>query len=389
MTPLLQTETPWRFLPVDKDALVKEFVGKPLDVLRTPAFVVDRTAFKENCAKMHQNASDWGASFRAHLKTHKTVEGTRLQLNSGTVKTYAVIVSTMMEAWGVIHGGLVEDGTVKDLLYGLPVGPNKLHDLSVLHEEMVKYGGTVRIMVDNLEQVRLLEEYEGQRRQPKRWSAFIKMDGGQKRAGTSPEPESFKPFMRAIFASTAVSVFGFYSHAGDSYGSDVFGTSCEVRLVNDAASMAQEVLAESQNKGAPSQPFVLSVGSTPTAHGATARAKIRSQLCGVLELHAGNYPMLDLQQLHTTLIDWPRISQRVLATVISYYPGRRKDGLDEALCDAGAIAMSKDTGQIPGFGEVVGKSWRLGRISQEHGVLEQLSADTQPEGEVVAVMGTL
>lgn len=386
MTPLLQTETPWRFLPVDKDALVKEFVGKPLDVLRTPAFVVDRTAFKENCAKMHQNASDWGASFRAHLKTHKTVEGTRLQLDSGTVKTYAVIVSTMMEAWGVIHGGLVEDGTVKDLLYGLPVGPNKLHDLSVLHEEMVKYGGTVRIMVDNLEQVRLLEEYEGQRRQPKRWSAFIKMDGGQKRAGTSPEPESFKPFMRAIFASTAVSVFGFYSHAGDSYGSASLeqAVSCltgEVRLVNDAASMAQEVLAESQNKGAPSQPFVLSVGSTPTAHGATARAKIRSQLCGVLELHAGNYPMLDLQQLHTTLIDWPRISQRVLATVISYYPGRRKDGLDEALCDAGAIAMSKDTGQIPGFGEVVGKSWRLGRISQEHGVLEQLSADTSPESK--------
>ncbi|KAI6162160.1 hypothetical protein EDD17DRAFT_1580264 [Pisolithus thermaeus] len=375
MTPLLQTKTPWHFLLVDKDALVKEFVGKPLDILRTPAFVVDRTAFKENCAKIHQNARDWGASFRAHLKTHKTVEGTRLQLDSGSVKTSGVVVSTMMEAWGVVHGGLVEDGTVKDLLYGLPVGPNKLHDLSILHEEMVKYGGTVRIMVDNLEQVRLLEEYEGQRREPKRWSAFIKMDGGQKRAGTSPEPETFKPFMRAIFASNVISIFGFYSHAGDSYGSTSLeqAVSCltgEVRLVNDAA-----------NKGAPSQPFVLSVGSTPTALGATARAKISSQLCGVLELHAGNYPMLDLQQLHTTLIDRPRISQRVLATVVSYYPGRGKDGLDEALCDAGAIAMSKDTGRIPGFGEVVGKSWRLGRISQEHGVLEQLPTDTSAESK--------
>ncbi|KAI6047664.1 putative serine dehydratase domain-containing protein [Pisolithus marmoratus] len=392
MTPnLLQTKTPWHFFSLDKDALVKEFVGKPLDALRTPALVVDRTAFKENCTKMHQNAKNWGASFRAHLKTHKTVEGTRLQLDSSTVRTNAVIVSTMMEAWGVVHGGLVEDGTVKDLLYGLPVGPNKLDDLSVLHEVMVKYDGTVRIMVDNLEQVRFLEEYERQREQPKRWSAFIKMDGGQKRAGTSPKPESFKPFMKTVFASDAVSVFGFYSHAGDSYGSTSLeqAVSCltgEVQLVNDAALMAQEVLAESQNKGTHSQPFVLSVGSTPTAFGAAAKEKMRSQLCGLLELHAGNYPMLDLQQLHTTLIDQRSISQRVFATVISYYPGRGRDGLDEALCDAGAIAMSKDRGQIPGFGEVVGKSWRLGGISQEHGILEQLPTDTSSESKADPVL---
>lgn len=114
-------------------------------------------------------------------------------------------------------------------------------------------------------------------------------------------------------------------------------------------------------------------------------------------MHAvlGNYPMLDLQQLHTTLIDRPRISQRVLATVISYYPGRGKDGLDEAMCDAGAIAMSKDTGRIPGFGEVVGKSWRLGRISQEHGTLEQMPADpssgrtdhTLRIGDIIQIVG--
>ncbi|KAI6153620.1 putative serine dehydratase domain-containing protein [Pisolithus tinctorius] len=340
---------------------------------------------------MHQNAKDWGASFRAHLKTHKTAEGTRLQLDSSVAKSSAVIVSTMMEAWGVVHGGLVEDGTVKDILYGLPVGPNKLDDLSVLHEEMVKYGGTVRIMVDNLEQVKFLEEYERQRQQPKKWSTFIKMDGGQKRAGTSPKPESFKPFMKTVFASVAISVFGFYSHAGDSYGSTsreqaVSYLTGEVQLVNDAALMAQEVLAEYQNKSIRSQPFVLSVGSTPTALGATAKAKIISQLCGVLELHAGNYPMLDLQQLRTTLIDRSSISQRVLATIISYYPGRGRDGLDEALCDAGAISMSKDGGRIPGFGEVVGKSWRLGRISQEHGVLEQLPTNASPESKADPIL---
>ena len=59
---------------------------------------------------------------------------------------------------------------------------NKLDDLSALGEEMNKYGGTVRILVDNLEQVKFLEEYEKQKARPKKWSAFIKMDGGQKYA---------------------------------------------------------------------------------------------------------------------------------------------------------------------------------------------------------------
>lgn len=87
--------------------------------------------------------------------------------------------------------------------------------------------------------------------------------------------------------------------------------------------------------------------------------------------------MLDLQQLHTKLIDKEQIAQRVIATIISYYPGRGEGGADEAMCDAGAIAMSKDTGPSGGYGEVIGKPWRLARISQEHGILTR-SPPTQP-----------
>jgi D-serine ammonia-lyase len=52
---------------------VQEFRGKPLSSLRTPAVIVDRAVFAQNCAKMHQNAKEWGASFRAHVKTHKVI----------------------------------------------------------------------------------------------------------------------------------------------------------------------------------------------------------------------------------------------------------------------------------------------------------------------------
>jgi D-serine ammonia-lyase len=89
--------------------------------------------------------------------------------------------------------------------------------------------------------------------------------------------------------------------------------------------------------------------------------------------------MLDLQQLHTSLVDRSRIAQRVLATVISYYPGRGEGGADEAMCDAGAIAMSKDTGPSGIFGEVIGKPWNLGRISQEHGILTRSTLSRSTE----------
>ena len=58
-------------MPFDKHALLDKYLGKSLDTLRTPAMIIDRSLFAKNCASMHLKAREWGASFRAHLKTHK------------------------------------------------------------------------------------------------------------------------------------------------------------------------------------------------------------------------------------------------------------------------------------------------------------------------------
>ena len=100
--------------------------------------------------------------------------------------------------------------------------------------------------------------------------------------------------------------------------------------------------------------------------------------------------MLDLQQIHTSLVDSSHVAQKVLATVISYYPGRGADGTDEALCDAGGIAMSKDTGPFKGYGWVNGGKWDLKSISQEHGILAQGSGSNPGSikiGEKVEILG--
>ncbi|KAL0071858.1 hypothetical protein AAF712_000780 [Marasmius tenuissimus] len=381
----------------DKEQLVAKFSGKRLNELRTPAMVIDRGVFASNCEKMHEKALSWGTGFRAHLKTHKTTEGTRLQLHSKGGKTGAVVVSTLMEAWNVVTSGLFKDGTVNDLLYGLPLAPNKIEDLSNIWDEAAASGGVVRILIDHPSQIQFLEQFESSRPQPRRWSVFVKIDGEQKRAGISIKSPNFESLVKALFSSKAIDVYGFYCHAGNSYASTSASEassflSSEVNAVNDAAGLALEILSKA-GVDRPSEPLVLSVGSTPTAHAASGenRDKLASFLHGSLELHAGNYPMLDLQQEHTSLIDSTRIAQRVRVTVVSYYPGRGAEGTDEALVDGGAIAFSKDTGPSGGFGRVIGTGWQLGRISQEHGLLtrkEQVGPGDQLKvGQTVDIVG--
>jgi D-serine deaminase-like pyridoxal phosphate-dependent protein len=79
----------------------------------------------------------------------------------------------------------------------------------------------------------------------------------------------------------------------------------------------------------------------------------------------GNFPTNDLQQVSTAVVEEKQQAVRVLADVCSVYPER-----NEALVNAGAIALSRETSAVPGFGRVVDKpDWHIVRLSQEHGIL--------------------
>lgn len=65
--------TPLELLPLpDKSALQDAFVGKPLASLRTPALIVDRTRFRNNCERVVKQAKDRGLKFRAHVKSESS-----------------------------------------------------------------------------------------------------------------------------------------------------------------------------------------------------------------------------------------------------------------------------------------------------------------------------
>ncbi|RSH89097.1 hypothetical protein EHS25_002763 [Saitozyma podzolica] len=217
--------------------------------------------------------------FRAHVKTHKTAEGTRMQVQAaGGVR--ALIASTMPEVWQIILSGLVAEGLVDDILYSMPLAASRLEDIN---DAQSKCGdkAVIRLMVDHPEQIAALEAFSRRSGRKQRWSVFMKVDGGGRRAGVPPQSEQMRDNIKAALASDHVEIYGFYSHFGQSYASKSLSKaseylSGEVECVNSAARVARDLGA--------TNPFVLSVGATPTAHAATQGAGIDEGLEGALEL---------------------------------------------------------------------------------------------------------
>ncbi|KAN0063431.1 hypothetical protein ACQY0O_004598 [Thecaphora frezii] len=406
-------------------ALRQQAVGRHLSELRTPALIIDRSIVRRNCHRMQRIAAEWGATLRPHLKTHKTPEASLLQLRTDAGSSAAAIVSTLAEVRGVVDHlvGAQSDYAVRDLLYGLPITPDKIAELLHLRRLARTKDDRfqLRIIVDQPDQVEAVERYLASQpseldRNHGPLTVFVKLETGSVRAGVLPHSQRFERLVRTVLASPHVGLFGLYGHAGHSYGARSIEAAQqhlkeELRAVTVAGHVVERLRTEAgvERSGPDSRhasPLVLSVGSTPTA-GAAKLESVTTMLkamdlapSGTYELHAGNYAFLDLQQLATRANSTSPTSaadaaMTVLATVVSEYPQRGSSaehgigewsatGLavegDEALCDAGGIAMSKDTGPWPGYGHVVWPAskigWRLARPSQEHGVL-----DVRPGGK--------
>lgn len=238
---------------------------------------------------------------------------------------------------------------------------------------------------------------------------FIKVDTGYHRAGVKPGTTELESIIHRISAtlepSGSARLCGFYSHAGHSYNTETTLGSLhllqeEIEGLIRAAETASNIL-EQYDKARKN--FVLSVGATPSAtsvqdiisnlnpgskFGDQAHSFLkfleRVKSTYFIELHAGVYSILDLQQLATrtkspalgTELLTSDIALTILAEIASVYPDR-----EEALLAAGTLALGREPCKsYPGWGKVTpwnttaadsGKSTNLmiGRISQEHALL--------------------
>jgi D-serine deaminase-like pyridoxal phosphate-dependent protein len=238
---------------------------------------------------------------------------------------------------------------------------------------------------------------------------YIKVDTGYGRAGVTAESKTFKAIYDTLdhpYVLSEVQILGLYSHLGHSYG---FSTPLESLQGLLAEFEALRTIAETTFAGLD---LTLSVGATPTATAAQllvddeassqvediddvkARWTKLKQSRNKLEIHAGVYPFLDMQQLATQArisnLSEQNIGLRILVEVASLYTERSKP---EALIAAGSLALGREPCKsYSGWGVVSPwsslprlaseaaqqhtyspasdkRGWIVGRISQEHGLL--------------------
>ncbi|KAH7260423.1 putative serine dehydratase domain-containing protein [Fusarium solani] len=324
----------------------KSYIGKPISELPTPSLVINLPVLKQNVDTLHRDVETLGIAFRPHVKTLKSLEVTRMMLAGG--KYRGIVASTIPEIQGALP--LVKEGILDECLYGLPVYPSVLPRLVELRKSL-----RILLMVDNEQQIALLEQSESSK-QP--WDIFVKLDVGSHRAGVETNSKALHSLVERAENSSAVSIYGFYCHAGHSYAGRSRNEAEETLNVEVSSVLsAAKLLPSGRN-------IVISVGSTPTAHVVESlKASLPANI--KLELHAGNFPSNDLQQVSTGLVTEAQQAVSVAAEVCSVYPER-----NEALVNAGVIALSREASAFTGFGRVVGKqAWGVVRLSQEHGIL--------------------
>lgn len=341
---------------------IDSYLGRPVSELPTPSVILSKPILESNIQKLSRDVKDQGIGFRPHVKTLKSLEVTRLMLNGGAHRK--IVASTLREIRGVLP--LVKEGILDEALYGIPIYTSALSQLSELSKSI-----KIVLMIDNDQHIQLLEDFSKKNPSaPQKWNVFIKVDTGYHRAGLMTSSPALRNLVQKAEASPVVDVYGFYCHAGHSY---------KTRSSEEAAAVLQsevDCVVQASSLLPADRDVVVSVGSTPAAHVVQLlKAALPSNV--KLELHAGNYPCNDLQQVSTGLVTESQQALRLLAEVCSVYPER-----NEALINAGTIALSKETSDFQGQGLLVDdQRWGVVRTSQEHGILGLRDA-TKGEGRI-------
>ncbi|KAI8339631.1 hypothetical protein BC941DRAFT_468899 [Chlamydoabsidia padenii] len=370
-TPLL----PYHFSVPDKQALVQQYVGKSLNQVRTPRLIVDRSVVKTNCEKLGAIAKRQQVKIRVHVKTHKTIEATAIELQAAG--TDAIVVSTLAEAYYMVQSPLVANGQLKDVLLGLPISPDKFDDMFTLADQVE----TFSIFIDHDQTLDALDTYYNEnygKDSGRRVNVFFKVECGNGRAGAAINNEDSLNLARRLVNSTYINVMGLYTHAGQSYACRDHETAVSfLQAERDAAIQYRDYLYQHGVNI-----HECSIGATPTVMAAGLADP--SVLQGITELHAGAFAFMDRQQIATSLAIPSDVAITVLCRVASRYPER-----GSILLDAGALALSKDPAPQGGFGDIIGhEHWKLDKISQEHGVVTEVPLeefDDAPVGQVFQV----
>ena len=94
--PLPSLTAPLLYPSPSEAALKLQFTGKKIQDVQAPAVIVDIAVARRNCKLMLDAAHELGVSFRAHVKTHKTTQLSKLQVGEDA-QSVKLVASTVSE----------------------------------------------------------------------------------------------------------------------------------------------------------------------------------------------------------------------------------------------------------------------------------------------------
>ena len=318
-----------------------------LDDLATPALLLDLDVVEGNLRRMAGRAAGLGVKLRPHVKTHKCIELAERQRSLGA---RGITVSTLHEA------RVFADRGFDDITWAFPVILSRLDEVRELASRI-----TLRAVADSPEAVAALAGLGLP------LHVWLKVDCGYHRAGVDPAAPDSVRLAERIAGAPSLIFDGLLSHSGHAYHGK---SRAEIAAIAEEERGVMAGFA-ARLRGAGIEVPEVSVGSTP-AMSAVER------LDGVTEARPGNYVFFDFTQVALGSCSVRDCGVTVLASVVSARPGD-----DRCVVDAGALALSKDTGPDghDGIQKTMGEIFadyaagtletetRLVSLSQEHGII--------------------
>lgn len=323
--------------------------------LETPAVAIDKGRLVANIRRARALVPE-SVALRPHIKTHKSHQVARLQLENGAS---GLTCAKPGEAVAMLGGG------APSVTVAYPVvQADKAERVMRAARER---GAEARFVADSAEGVAALAE--AAQRAGGAWPVYIEVDTGLRRCGVDPVGDAGGKIARGIGEAKGLTFAGLFTHEGHAYGGK---TPEGVRAV---AAQVKETLAglKARIEAAGIRVPDVSTGSTPTLF-ANAGWDLST------EARPGNYALADLTPVKLGLIAMQDIALAVVATVVSA-------NRDYAIIDAGSKTLTSDlaphsAGGAAAYGlaypmEAAGAAapFTVARLSEEHGFLAREGRD--------------
>ncbi|HEY6290668.1 MAG TPA: alanine racemase [Terriglobia bacterium] len=324
--------------------------------LSTPALTINLDIMERNLDRMAQHCRQHQLGLRPHIKTHKTPEAARMQVERGAV---GLTVAKVGEAEVMAEAGF------DDLLLAYPVwGAEKLKRLATLAR-------TRKILLSLDNESTAQELSKAMSAGAATVGVLVEFDAGLGRCGLEPGPACVE-LAKKVESMPGLQFRGLMTYFGSIWG-NVEERQAEARRVAERVERALSPFAEARL-----QVEIVSGGSTPSA-------ALAEKISGVTEIRPGTYVYNDLNTYYQGVCRLEDCAARVVATVVSTaVPGR-------AIIDAGSKTLSSDalgSGPKSGHGYIVeAPDARLIKLNEEHGYLD-ITSSTHPfqVGGVVTVI---